>query len=57
MSYWGMTKEFMKECRRVLKITRKPSNDEFKTIVKVCAIGMAVIGVVGFIIQMVWRLL
>ena len=57
MSYWATTKEFLKECKRVLKITRKPSNDEFKTIVKVCAIGMAVIGLIGFLIQMIWRLL
>lgn len=55
VGYWGTFREFLRECKRVLKITRKPSMEEFKTIVKVCAIGMGVIGLIGFLIQMVWR--
>jgi len=46
-------KTFLIECRRVLKVTRKPTKAEFKVIVKVSALGMMVIGTVGFIIQMV----
>ena len=34
---------FVKECARVLKITKKPSNFEFKTIVKVSGIGILII--------------
>ncbi len=45
-------KAFLKECRRVLRITHKPTGEEFKTIVKVSALGMAVIGLIGFLIQM-----
>ena len=45
-------KEFMNECRRVLKVTKKPTAEEFKTIVKVTALGIAVIGMVGFLISM-----
>ena len=48
---------FLQECKRVIKVTRKPSTEEFKTIVKICALGMALIGLVGFLIQMVWRAL
>ena len=44
-------KAFLKECRRVLRITHKPTGEEFKTIVKVSALGMAVIGLIGFGIQ------
>lgn len=44
---------FFKECRRVLRITHKPTGEEFKTIVKVSALGMAVIGLIGFGIQMI----
>ncbi|MBS3128369.1 protein translocase SEC61 complex subunit gamma [Candidatus Woesearchaeota archaeon] len=45
-------KAFVQECKRVIKITRKPSMLEFKTIVKVTALGMALIGFVGFVIIM-----
>ncbi|HLC49923.1 MAG: protein translocase SEC61 complex subunit gamma [Nanoarchaeota archaeon] len=41
------------ECIRVLKITKKPNAYEFKTIVKVSGLGILVIGLIGFLIQMV----
>lgn len=43
-------RHFGHECLRVLKITKKPTNMEFKTIVKVSALGMAIIGIVGFMV-------
>lgn len=46
-------KHFWHECMRVLKITKKPSNTEFKTIVKVSALGIAIIGLAGFIVFMI----
>jgi len=46
-------KSFYLECKRVLKVTRKPDSFEFKTIVKVSALGMAAIGLVGFITSMI----
>ncbi|MEA3430849.1 MAG: protein translocase SEC61 complex subunit gamma [Nanoarchaeota archaeon] len=52
-STWFKIKRFGKECKRVLKITRKPSGDEFKTIVKISAIGLAVIGLIGFVIAII----
>jgi len=48
--YWVKTKSFVKECRRVLQVTRKPTMEEFKAITKVTALGMLVIGLLGFII-------
>ena len=56
-SYWTRFKSFINECIRVLKITRKPSKEEFKTIVKVSGLGMIVIGLIGFIITMAKQLL
>ena len=50
-------RSFLAECRRVLKITKKPTNEEFKVIVKVSGIGMAVIGLIGFLISMLKQLL
>lgn len=49
----GKLKRFSKECMRVLSITKKPDKQEFKTIVKVSALGMLVIGFIGFFISMI----
>jgi protein transport protein SEC61 subunit gamma-like protein len=50
-------KNFIRECKRVLIVTKKPSKDEFKTIVKVSGLGIIIIGVIGFIIQMIKQLM
>ncbi len=46
-------KRFIIECKRVLKVTRKPGMVEFKTIVKVSGLGMAIIGLIGFLVQII----
>jgi protein transport protein SEC61 subunit gamma-like protein len=43
-------KYFLHECMRVLKITKKPTNDEFKTIIRASSLGLTIIGLVGFIV-------
>jgi protein transport protein SEC61 subunit gamma and related proteins len=53
-SLWGRLKAFANECWRVLIVTKKPDRVEFATIVKVSALGMAIIGGLGFMIQMIW---
>ncbi len=40
-----------------LKITKKPNREEFKTIVKVSGLGIIIIGLLGFIIQIIRQLL
>jgi len=45
-------KTFYLECVRVLRVTRKPDSFEYKTIVKVSGLGMAIIGLIGFLISM-----
>ena len=45
-------KSFILECLRVLKVTKKPDAIEFKTIVKVSGLGILIIGLIGFIVQM-----
>lgn len=52
-SILGKFKSFSLECRRVLKVTKRPSKLEFKSIVTVTGIGIAIIGFLGFVIQMV----
>ncbi len=50
-------KKFFIECGRVWRVTKKPSKFEFKTIVKVSALGIAVIGLIGFVVQLAKELL
>ena len=57
MDIWTKLKSFIMESRRVLRITKKPSKEEFKTIVKVSGLGMAVIGFIGFLITMIKQIL
>jgi len=51
---WIKLKSFLIESKRVLKVTKKPSSEEFKIIVKVTSIGAAIIGFVGFLVQMIY---
>lgn len=42
---------------RVLKLTKKPSRDEFLMIAKVAGIGILVVGAIGFIIYVLLTML
>jgi len=39
---------------RVLRIAKKPSFEDFMDTARVCLIGMAVIGVIGFLLYMLF---
>lgn len=44
---------FVKECIRVLKVTKKPDKTEFVTIVKVSGMGILIIGLIGFLVFLI----
>lgn len=50
-------KSFVTECKRVLKVTKKPSGEEFGNIVKISALGMLVIGAIGFLLFIIREVL
>ena len=50
---WDKFKNFVRECVRVLKITKKPTKEEFKTISKVSGLGILIIGLLGFLIHLI----
>ncbi|MBS3145081.1 protein translocase SEC61 complex subunit gamma [Candidatus Woesearchaeota archaeon] len=50
-------KTFIQECIRVFRITRKPTGDELKIIVKVSGIGILVIGLIGFTVNIIWEII
>lgn len=44
------------EYRRVLQITKKPDTEEFRGIVKITSLGVAIIGLAGFIVSILYGL-
>ncbi len=49
----GKTKSMFREYLRVLRVTKKPTADEFKTIMKVSGLGILALGLIGFLLQMI----
>ncbi len=47
------TKSFARKCVRVWHALKKPTMKEFKTVTKVSAIGIALLGLLGFIISLI----
>lgn len=46
-------KMWLVEYKRIIAVMKKPSKEEFITVVKVSGLGILLIGLLGFIIQMV----
>lgn len=53
MRVWGKLKDFWVQCRRVLRVTKKPDKQEFITIAKVSGLGILIIGLIGFILHFI----
>ncbi|MEM1535131.1 MAG: protein translocase SEC61 complex subunit gamma [Candidatus Pacearchaeota archaeon] len=49
----GKIKDFFVQCIRVWNLTRKPEKEEIKVISKVSAIGLLIIGIIGFVIGLI----
>lgn len=56
VAVFAKLKSFALECRRVLTVTKKPTKDELMSIVKVAGIGIALIGLIGFVLNMLNRM-
>ncbi len=41
---------FLKQCERVLRVSKKPDFEEYRTVSQVTGIGIIIIGIIGFII-------
>ncbi len=52
-----MIEEILHQTRRILKVARKPDTEEYMEGAKVTAIGIAIIGVIGFVITLISSLL
>ncbi|MEA4956977.1 Protein translocase subunit SecE [bioreactor metagenome] len=57
MSFQESMNRFFKECKRVLKVSKKPNREEYVNFSKVTAIGILIIGAVGFVIVLIFQLI
>lgn len=53
----GKIKDFFSNAIRVLRLTTKPKKEEFWTIAKITAIGIIVLGFIGYIVDSIKYLL
>lgn len=49
-------KSFYHKCVRVWKILKKPSRQEFQMVAKISALGILVIGFLGFLISIIMKM-
>jgi protein translocase SEC61 complex gamma subunit len=51
----GMSKiqRFWLETKRIFTISKKPTRKEFNAMLKICLIGMAIIGGLSFVVQLI----
>jgi protein transport protein SEC61 subunit gamma-like protein len=57
MSIIVKSKQFIDKCARVLKVARKPTNQELKQVSKISALGLLAIGFIGFAISLIFTFL
>lgn len=50
-------KSFVSQCKRVLLVAKKPSKEEFKQAAKITGIGIIILGLIGFIIFLIFQFL
>lgn len=50
MSMNKKIKKFWGQCKRVLRVTKKPGKEEYTLIAKVSAVGILAIGFMGFLL-------
>ncbi len=54
---WQRFKDFTKDAKRIMKIANKPSRKEYWMVFKICFIGMVILGVISYVIQLLFSLL
>ena len=49
--------KFIKDSKRVLKVSRKPDKEEYIELAKISALGVLVVGAIGFVIVLLGSLI
>ncbi len=50
---WSKTKSFALKCKRVWQVLKKPTKKELEVVLKVSAVGILILGLLGFLISIV----
>ena len=48
---------FFQNTKRIIKIANKPDRSEYLLIFKICGIGILILGVLSFVIQIIWTII
>jgi protein transport protein SEC61 subunit gamma and related proteins len=48
-------KSFISKCKRVWQVLKKPTKIEFQQTTKVSAIGIVILGVLGFLVSIIMK--
>jgi len=48
-------KVFLGKCKRVWQVLKKPTKQEFQQTTKISAIGIVILGVLGFLISLIMK--
>ena len=48
---------FFQNTKRIIKIANKPGRKDYFLVFKICAIGILVLGVLSYVIQLIWTLI
>ncbi len=57
LGYYERLVRFFKNSRRIIKIANKPSRKDYFLVFKICAIGIVLLGVVSYVIQLLFQML
>ena len=48
---------FFQNSRRIMKVANKPGRKDYFLVFKICAIGILVLGVLSYVIQLIWTII
>ena len=57
MSYKESILNFIKQCKRVLHVAKKPDKEEYTNVAKITGLGIIIIGVIGFVVKIIMNLI
>lgn len=57
MSVLDTIKEYIQKAMRVMRVSYRPTTDEFYTTLKITGLGMILIGVIGYVITIIFSFL
>lgn len=57
LSLYNRMGVFIQNTKRIMKIANKPDRKEYFTIFKICAIGLALLGAVSYVIQLIFTVI